>query len=98
MGAVKRGFYPVVIQETRYSGAYSGGQWALIAGVYDPDAHTEAFGGDGPCHSFWLNAQRDGPVLTIDDPYRDGERDIYVASGDDPNALVNDFVAFDADP
>jgi len=91
---VKRGFYPVTIQETRYGGAYARGKWAIFAGVYNPDAHTEAFGSDTECNAFWNRARREGPVITIDDPRHGGETEIYVASGNDPNGLVNELVDY----
>lgn len=81
------GFYPVFLRESRYSGVYSHGRWVLIAGCYDPKK-TDAFAGDIPCMEFWQRVREEGPVIEIEGPHETQE--VYVASGDDPNQLIEE--------
>lgn len=82
------GFYPVHIRESRYSGTYSGGQWVLMAGCYNP-GETDAFGSDIPCMDFWMRVKEEGPVIEIDERIN-GTSDVYVSSGGDPRNLVEE--------
>lgn len=81
------GYYPVQVCESRYSGTYSGGRWVLMAGCYNP-RDTAAFGSDIECIDFWTRVDVEGPLIEISGPH--GTKEVYVASGDDPNALIEE--------
>lgn len=86
--AVGLDMYPVVIRESRYGGAYSGGQWVITAGVPHP-GKLDAFGSDPNCMGFWNRVEIDGPCITVDTSL--GSKQVYVASGDDPTELYEEF-------
>lgn len=95
MTAIAKGFYPVVIQEGRYkvgseSAVYAHGPWVIIAGVYRPDEHTDAFGSDVECRAFWTKVDTEGQFIEIEEPRFTSQdvREIYVNAGDDPSKLV----------
>lgn len=82
------GFYPVIIEESRYSGSYSRGRFVLTAGTPNPREHTNAFAGDVQCRSFWEDID-EAAILTVDTPFGD-EMDVLVMSGDDPTELLEE--------
>lgn len=90
MTVASPGFYPVTIGESRYSGAYSGGRWVIMAGHPHP-RRSAAFGSDPECHEFWGRVRSEGPVIEMDHPYFAHGVEVYVASGSDPGKLVEEM-------
>lgn len=88
---IKDGYYPISINESRYSGTYSGGEWILTAGIRNP-RQSDAFGSDIPCMEFWTRVERDGPLIEIESVT--GSKEVYVASGSNPVELLQEMQDF----
>lgn len=76
-------WYPIVIRESRYQGAYCGAQYVITVGLY-PEHLEEiaAFGSDIPCMDYWNNVSKGGTFLEHDG------REYFVMPGNDPSAMV----------
>lgn len=89
------GYYPTIIQEARYGGAYARGSWVLTAGTHYPEADTDAWAGDSPCQDFWNEV---GPASITSDGIGsagivEGDKtgnSIIVVSGTDLEAMVDE--------
>lgn len=88
---IKSNWYPVNIRESRYSGAYSGGKFVLTAGARHPE-RLDAFGSDSDCNAFWIDHEERDPIASIETAVDD--RGVYIASGDDPTELYEEFLAY----
>ena len=85
-------WYPVVIRESRYKGAYSNGKFIIVCGAVNP-TKLNAFGSDTDCRMFWKNHNdKDSPLTKIGTAF--GERDVYIDSGDNPGGLYKDFLEY----
>ncbi len=76
-------WYPVVIREARYNGAYCGAKFVITVGLFPEQLERiGAFGSDVPCATFWQNVSDGGSFLEFEDS------EYFVMAGDDPSNLV----------
>ena len=81
------GYYPLTVHESRYSGAYSHGDYVLFAGLKRPRESTDAFAADTPCNKYWQAVRECGPIMTYN-PEEGRDNRYIVLSGNSPEDLI----------
>lgn len=87
-------YYPMIIRESRYGGAYSGGRWILTAGLHNPQKHIpSAWGSDIDCMEFWSDKSKP-TMLDFSDDKDFRQDEVILHAGNDPTEMVDEVMEF----